>query len=46
MEKKDILGLLFVISITAILFTPRHSDAWKIPLFFGIIFGIFWYMKS
>jgi len=46
MEKTEILGAMFVILMTSVLFTPPHSEIWKIPFFFGLLFGVFWYMKS
>jgi len=46
MNKTEILGTLFAVLMTAVLFTPAHSEVWKIPFFFGLVFGIFWYFRS
>jgi hypothetical protein len=46
MNKTQILGCLFAILMTAVLFTPPHTEIWRIPFFFGLLFGVFWYFKS
>jgi len=46
MEEKAILGTIFIILMTAVLFTPQNSNIWKIPFFFGLFFGVFWYFKK
>ena len=43
MEKKILFGILSIISLVSILFTPENSNAWIYLLVLGILFGIGWY---
>jgi 4-hydroxybenzoate polyprenyltransferase len=39
MEKKEALGLLAVLFLGGILFTPMNSNLWVLFLIVGIVFG-------
>lgn len=46
MNKSEIAGLLSLILLSAILFTPVNSDIWKYFLVAGIALGAVWFMKK
>jgi len=46
MDKVGILKSLSALSFLGILFTPIGSKYLGILLFFGFVFGIFWFIKS
>jgi len=43
MERKQVFGLLSIISLVAIFFMPPDSKAWIYFLILGLIFGIGWF---
>jgi len=43
MEKKQIFGVLALISVISIFFTPPDSKAWIYFLVLAAIFGIGWF---
>jgi hypothetical protein len=46
MDKTSILKALAVLSFALILFMPQNTDYWRGLLFFGAVFGLFWFIKS
>lgn len=46
MNKAEIAGLLSLIFLGSILFTPSNSDIWKYFLVVGAVFGAVWFMKK
>ncbi|MBS3086263.1 hypothetical protein J4422_01015 [Candidatus Pacearchaeota archaeon] len=43
MEKKQLFGVLALVSFIAIFFMPPDSKAWIYFLVLGVIFGIGWF---
>ena len=46
MEKTELLGLLAVLFLVGILFTPLDSNIWQWFLTFGVAFGALYYVKK
>lgn len=45
MDAKDLIGVLAIVSFTAILFTPINSNIWIYFGILGVVFGIGWVKK-
>jgi len=46
MGQKEILATLMILFTSAILFTPKGTDIYKIPMLFAILFGVLWFFKN
>ncbi len=46
MDKKETLGMMSFLLFASILFTPPTSNIWKGFVFFGLVFGVAWFVKK